>query len=271
MIRRLQKCDGERVREIVKTIWEGDDYIPHVFEKWVEDPSCHFMGLWKDGTLVGIDNLRLLSDKVGWMEGMRIDPALQGKGFGKELGKQTLAIAKRIGLERLYFATYFDNTASIRMNEAFGFNRIGVFTNLESEIGDISDSSFAFNVDSEIPEILDHVSEDWAFLPKEIPDKARFLIQPTRIHDGDNWAVLSKNSKSESCVDINYISIVEERKARSFVHGLKCYAQSKGFERVHTMVREDLDLEPFLYNGFKPFERVKDVFLYFADSLALEI
>ncbi|MBN2219225.1 MAG: GNAT family N-acetyltransferase [Kosmotogaceae bacterium] len=271
MIRHLQKCDEERVREMVKTIWEGDDYIPQIFEKWVEDPSCRFMGLWKDGTLVGINNLRLLSDKVGWMEGMRIDPVFQGRGFGKELGKETLAIAKRIGLERLYFATYFDNTASIRMNEAFGFNRIGVFTNLESEVGNVLDYSFSFNVDSDIPEILDHVSEDWTFLPKEISDKASFLIQPAKIHDGNNWAVLSRNSKSESCIDINYISILEERKARSFVHGLKCYAQSKGFRRIHTMVRENLDLEPFLSNGFKPFERIKDVFLYYADSSALNI
>jgi hypothetical protein len=88
MIKLLEKSDRSRVEEIVKTIWEGDDYIPLVFDKWVDDPSCYFMGFWSEGGLIGIDNLRLFSDKVGWMEGMRITPPFREGDTGKSWAKR---------------------------------------------------------------------------------------------------------------------------------------------------------------------------------------
>ncbi|MDD4206528.1 MULTISPECIES: GNAT family N-acetyltransferase [unclassified Mesotoga] len=271
MIKRLEKVDHLRVMEIVETIWEGDDYIPQVFEKWVRDPSCYFMGLWKGGKLIGIDNLRLFSRQVGWMEGMRIDPAFQGRGYGKELGKEMLQLTRNLGIERLYFATYFDNTASIKMNEAFGFERIAVFTNLEKEIDELTSHSVDLVECSEIPQISCHISEDWSFIPKEVPNKTSFLIHPVQLSDGANWAVLSMNSKFNDCLDINFIEMVDRESIEVFVKELVFYAKAKGFGRMHTMASEDFNLEPFLLNGFKPFERTKDVFLYYADGSTLQI
>lgn len=271
MIKLLKKSDRSRVEEIVKTIWEGDDYIPLVFDKWVDDPFCYFMGFWSEGGLIGIDNLRLFSDKVGWMEGMRIDPAFQGRGYGKELGKEMLQLTRDLGLERLYFATYFDNTASIKMNEAFGFERIAVFTNLEKEIDELTPFSINLLESDEIPEIDDHISEDWSFIPKEVPNKTSFLIHPVQLSDGANWAVLSINSKFSDCLDINFIEMEDRESIEVFVKELVCYAKARGFGRMHTMASEDFDLEPFLLNGFKPFERTKDVFLYYADGSTLQI
>jgi RimJ/RimL family protein N-acetyltransferase len=271
MIKRLEKADQFRVKEIVETIWEGDDYIPRVFEKWVHDPSCYFMGLWKGGRLIGVDNLRLFSRKVGWMEGMRIDPAFQGRGYGKELGGEMLKLAERLGLEKLYFATYFDNTASIKMNEAFGFKRIAVFTNLEREICESTSCSINLLESDEIPEIDDHISEDWMFIPKEVLNKRRFLNNPVKLLDGANWAIVSKNSKSKGCLDINYIEVADKDSLEYFLKELACYAQAKGFVRIHAMASELCDLGPFLSNGFRPFERIEDVFLYYADVSSLRV
>ncbi|HDP77755.1 MAG TPA: GNAT family N-acetyltransferase [Mesotoga infera] len=271
MIKRLRRADRLRVKEIVETIWEGDDYIPQVFEKWVRDPSCHFMGLWKGGKLIGIDNLRLFSRKVGWMEGMRIDPLYQGRGFGREMGGEMLKLAESLGLERLYFSTYFDNTASIKMNEAFGFRRIAVFTNLQKEIGELTPCPINLLESDEIPEIDDHISEDWMFIPKEISNKRRFLNDPVRLVGGANWAVVSRNSKSKGCLDINFICMADEDGVENFLKELLYYSRAKSFFRIHAMVSESFDLGPFLSNGFRPFERVRDVFLYYADVSSLRV
>ncbi|HNR79192.1 MAG TPA: GNAT family N-acetyltransferase, partial [Mesotoga infera] len=158
MIRELELKDRENVLEVVKDIWEGDDYIPAAFDSWVSDSDCHFMGMWKDEALVGVANLRRLSPAVGWLEGMRIKPELQGKGYGRELAVEMMRLARNEGLKELYFSTYFDNLASIKINESLGFSRVAVFTNLELELKPSVDLEIelkyaGLQIGQEIPEI----------------------------------------------------------------------------------------------------------------------
>ncbi len=270
MISKLTHSDRARVLEIVKDIWEGDDYIPEVFDKWVDSQECYFMGLWKEETLIGIDNLRKLSPTVGWMEGMRIDPVYQGRGYGRELGREMLKLAIAEGFEELYFSTYFDNVESIRLNESFGFERIAVFTNLMLELPEKAPDNCAdLEFEESVPEIRAFFNDDWSFIIPDIEDKGQKLQNAFTVRSMKNLAVLSENSKASSTLEINYIELSED--PETFIRAIVRYGVEKGFSEIHTMVRESEKLDPFLKMGFEPFERTHDVFIYRAIKEKLKI
>lgn len=276
MIRELELKDRKSVLEIVKDIWEGDDYIPAAFDSWVSDGDCRFMGMWKDEALVGVANLRRLSPTVGWLEGMRIKPEFQGKGYGRELAVEMMKLARNDRLEELYFSTYFDNLASIRINESLGFSRVAVFTNLELELKPSADLEgelkyAGLQIGREIAEIETYMSNDWFFIPPEIGRKSNWLKEPETLSREGNMAVVSRNPKVPECMEINYIEIGKSEDAENFLSLLAGYACEKGYSRVHTMVPENVELDAFLKNRFAPFERFHDVFIYRARTDELRI
>ena len=84
-------------------------------------------------------------------------------------------------------------------------------------------------------------------------------------------AVVSRNPKVPECMEINYIEIGKSEDAENFLSLLAGYAHEKGYSRVHTMVPESVELDPFLKNRFAPFERFHDVFIYRARTNELRI
>jgi hypothetical protein len=131
-IRRITLEDKERVLEICKTIWEGDDYIPQVFDKWVSDPNSYFVGLFdEDNILVGFGRLASQEDGNFWLEGLRKDRTLKIKGVGKKIADYLIKIAIEKECKSLKFSTYFDNVESITLNERIGFSKIKQWSLLE--------------------------------------------------------------------------------------------------------------------------------------------
>lgn len=122
-IRLCRKNDLPQVKNFVKDIWEGSDYLPLFFNKWVEDGN--FYALEYRGKVAGTAKITMLPGKVAWLEGLRIDPALQGKGLGKELSayifKKALNMKKQGLVRHLEFCTYYMNERSINISSEAGF------------------------------------------------------------------------------------------------------------------------------------------------------
>jgi len=135
MIRKIKPEDKQRVLQIASKIWEGDDYLPQVFEEWVRDPNGVFAGLWENNILIGFGHLKYLTPTDIWLEGLRKDPDLNVKGVGEKLSHYYLKILKQNpNITSVRFSTYFDNIASIRLNEKFGFKKILTFSHKELEL-----------------------------------------------------------------------------------------------------------------------------------------
>lgn len=77
--------DTPTVMEMVRTIWDGEDYIPSVWQSWLEDPRGLLVVAELAGQLVGLARLTLLTPAQAWMEGMRVYPPLQGQGIASHL------------------------------------------------------------------------------------------------------------------------------------------------------------------------------------------
>lgn len=124
MIRRITEKDRFRVIEIASKIWEGDDYISFVFDEWVSDPDGNFVGLWENNKLVGFGRLKFLTPTDIWLEGLRKDPDSDARGVGEKLSRYYYNYLQGKKITSIRFSTYFDNIASIKLNEKSGFKRV---------------------------------------------------------------------------------------------------------------------------------------------------
>jgi RimJ/RimL family protein N-acetyltransferase len=123
-LRRMTPEDKPALLDISSRIWEGTDYIPAVFDDWVRDTRGEFAAVESEGALVGCAKLTFLTDTDAWFEGMRKDPRVTEKGLADAVARYFFPrLAGRADLTSLRFSTYFDNRASIRVNERMGFKR----------------------------------------------------------------------------------------------------------------------------------------------------
>lgn len=124
-IRKLRDSDRNDVLEISKHVWEGHDYLPSVFDKWLRDVNSHFYGIELDDRIVAVGNLRLVeSGSVGWMEGLRVHPDYRGRGLANMVTQHFVDMAKDLRLPRLRLVTGSENLASLKLSKNAGFSII---------------------------------------------------------------------------------------------------------------------------------------------------
>jgi RimJ/RimL family protein N-acetyltransferase len=124
--RELTNEDIPAIKDISKDIWDGDDYIPHVIEKWLQEKNCMNYGTFKDEyktELIGFGRVKLYNKDIAWLEGGRIKVSYQGKGIGKLQLKYAIEYATRIGVKVAQYDTGSKNIASIKLAKNFGFQQ----------------------------------------------------------------------------------------------------------------------------------------------------
>jgi len=124
-IKKITPEHKERALQISKDIWEGDDYIPQIFDEWVADPYGEFVGLFEEDTLIAFGKMTYLTPTDVWLEGLRKDQSVDIKGVGKLFTEYYLNIlSQKRDLNSVRFATYFENYGSIIPAERCGFQKI---------------------------------------------------------------------------------------------------------------------------------------------------
>ncbi len=79
------QADTLQALSLASEIWGGDDYVPQVWESWLEDATGLLaVAVWQ-GRVVGIGHLADLGWGEAWLEGLRVAPDLQGRGIGSIL------------------------------------------------------------------------------------------------------------------------------------------------------------------------------------------
>jgi hypothetical protein len=120
--RRALPSDKGPVEALCAKIWDGEDYIPRCFDEWAADQEGEFTLCFAEDRLAGMSKLTWLGPGEAWLEGLRKDPDLPVKGLGAAICRRYLRrLAHTPGLRYIRFSTYFQNHASIKINEAMGF------------------------------------------------------------------------------------------------------------------------------------------------------
>lgn len=124
--------DTEAVLELCSHIWEGQDYIPHVWQDWLADWRGSLIAVEYGGRLAGLCRLVRLSQEQWWLEGMRVHPDLSGRGIGSHLHAYALQRWRKYGGGVIRLATMRDNLRVQRLCQRTHFSRIGEITSFRA-------------------------------------------------------------------------------------------------------------------------------------------
>ncbi|WP_459995438.1 GNAT family N-acetyltransferase [Marinitoga arctica] len=120
MIRKAKKSDKEDIIEISKYSWEND-YIPVVFDEWIEDKNSNFYVIEENKKVIGCGRMKELKTGIFWLEGLRVHKDYRNRGYGKKISEFFLKLAEEKKYKRLMFSTYIDNVESRHVMESYGF------------------------------------------------------------------------------------------------------------------------------------------------------
>ena len=79
--RDLTEKDIPAILDISKDIWEGDDYIPDVIKKWLNEDDKLVYGAFLEiemKELIGFGRVKMFSNGVAWLEGGRVKITRRG-------------------------------------------------------------------------------------------------------------------------------------------------------------------------------------------------
>ncbi|MGB9987535.1 N-acetyltransferase family protein [Salarchaeum japonicum] len=126
-IRQARLDDHEAVAAFTQDTWsdqrDSGDYIPRVFEDWVEsdDDAQRTFVADVDGTAAGVFQIVLLSDHEAWAQGMRVDPDHRGKSLGTRMTHAGFDWARERGATVARNMVFSWNVMGLGLSRAAGF------------------------------------------------------------------------------------------------------------------------------------------------------
>jgi RimJ/RimL family protein N-acetyltransferase len=121
-LRQLTIDDKEQVNLLSETIWEGHDYIPESFPKWIANDHSTTLGIFEEHELVAICNLELVPEtSIAWVQGLRVKDGFRYKGYGIKITEAIVQRAREKNVRTLWYATSSKNEYSQKVAEKLGF------------------------------------------------------------------------------------------------------------------------------------------------------
>lgn len=130
-VRKAEDGDRPRILEISSQIWDGDDYVPELLDRWFTDEKGELVVAEIDGNVIAFAHRTWTLPGIAWLEGIRTDPAHQGRGAGRAITEYLIQSSREAGATRIHLSTYIDNESSIHIIESHGFQLIGTFSYVE--------------------------------------------------------------------------------------------------------------------------------------------
>ena len=118
----MRAADRNRVVELTSDVWEGRDYLPRVFDRWVADAGASFQAAEVDGQVVGLQRLRPYAPGLIWYEGLRVSTSHRRMGVARAMLESAIGEARDQGFREMRLGTR-DRPAR-DLFESVGFRRI---------------------------------------------------------------------------------------------------------------------------------------------------
>jgi GNAT superfamily N-acetyltransferase len=117
--------DTPAVLALASLIWDGEDYLPYVWQDWLDDPGGILLVGEYDGKIVATGKLTRLAEHSWWLEGLRIHPGFEKRGFATHMFGSLLDACARLGGGMARLVTSSNRLAVHRMCARFGFTQVG--------------------------------------------------------------------------------------------------------------------------------------------------
>ena len=150
--------DKADVFEFTKTIWDGHDYVGHIFPEWLGDPQGQLLVAEYAGRCVGTGKVTRLAQGEWWLEGFRVDPKMQGMKIGSRIDARCNEWWDEHGEGMLRLITSSKRVQVHHLSEERGFRKIGEVFGYEAGPLNESTDAFTFLTPSEAAEAVADVS-----------------------------------------------------------------------------------------------------------------
>jgi GNAT superfamily N-acetyltransferase len=130
IIRPRQPDDRPAVERICTHTWEGEDYVPQVWDDWLADPQGLLMvGELRaaEGRVVALGKITFRTPDQVWLEGMRADPDFRRRGIAGQFLDYSLAYARDHGARVVRLGTGDHNVAVHILVARAGMERVGTY------------------------------------------------------------------------------------------------------------------------------------------------
>jgi GNAT superfamily N-acetyltransferase len=125
-IRPAQPQDRDAVLALDAKIWDGQDYIPEVWDEWLAD-SANPLLVGEDASgVVALARLSSAGPGQAWLQGLRVAVEARGRGYARQLLAHQLKLARRRGETTVRLMTDEDNYAVHHLSESLGFRLVSV-------------------------------------------------------------------------------------------------------------------------------------------------
>ncbi|MBA3532655.1 MAG: GNAT family N-acetyltransferase [Ardenticatenales bacterium] len=118
LFRAGQPEDQPQIAEMIRDIWEGNDYLAKVWNRWAQTPNSLLRVALLGDEIVATG--RVVEQVPGgwWLEGVRVHPAYQGRGFASQLHHHLVELAfEQPGIKCLGMTTTADTQAMAHLAE----------------------------------------------------------------------------------------------------------------------------------------------------------
>lgn len=147
--------DREEILSFTANTWNWGDYIPYIFDEWLDPKNGDFLKAFLDNKIVGVSHIGYLSSWEAWLEGLRVHPDYRKMGVGTFLLDASLEILKekKIRVARNVIAS--NNIASQNLSKKRGFEFIGEFIIFEKETTKVEVEGLRLANLDDIPTLLE--------------------------------------------------------------------------------------------------------------------
>jgi ribosomal protein S18 acetylase RimI-like enzyme len=161
-IRPAQPEDKVPVLAFSQQSFDWGDYIEHVWDDWISDPSGELVVATQDDVPVGVAFVTMLTETEAWYQGVRVAPEMRGQGIGTALTRHCAHRARELGAEVVRAIVEGSNAASQTMMQRAGYVQVGAFAVFTAETAEVTADQYVGPLISQPgPDRLDAI---WAWL-----------------------------------------------------------------------------------------------------------
>ena len=158
IIRPSLPSDKDDVLAFCRLIWDGGDYIPYVWDRWLADPRGRMFTAEYAGHAVGLGRLTRLAPGQYWLEGLRVDPQHQDKKIGSALHAHMLADWLEHDGRFIRLMTASTRVKVQHLCERDGFDRIAELSCRFAPALDEATAAFSPVLPADLPAALEFLS-----------------------------------------------------------------------------------------------------------------
>jgi GNAT superfamily N-acetyltransferase len=126
--------DKNDVLALTKTIWDGGDYVPYVWDDWLADRQGLLAVAEWQGRAVGLGKLTCIAPENWWLEGLRTDPQHEGRGIASQLFEHLVGTWQETGGGTLRLSTHYENYPIHHLCERHGFDFVDEYVPYRADL-----------------------------------------------------------------------------------------------------------------------------------------